>query len=113
MDHWLNKRPFDRPDKAGPKKLGRVIVIGAGPAGLAAAQHLQVKLRLDSIVVFSTPHAALHGRLWSLMVTALTKNSLYLDDQESLCKGMHISTKWADSTTVNGSFQMFSACCSC
>lgn len=43
MDHWLNKRPFDRPKKAHPKKVGRVIVIGAGPAGLAAAQHLKVR----------------------------------------------------------------------
>ena len=56
----MNKRPFDRPDKAAPKKLGRVIVIGAGPAGLAAAQHLQVKPLLDSRVVFQHPNA-LHG----------------------------------------------------
>lgn len=44
VDHWLNKRPFDQPNKAHPKKVGRVIVIGAGPAGLAAAQHLKVRL---------------------------------------------------------------------
>ena len=43
VDHWLNKRPFDRPDKAHSKMVGRVIVIGAGPAGLAAAQHLKVR----------------------------------------------------------------------
>lgn len=44
VDHWLNKRPFDRPDKDPPKKVGRVIIIGAGPAGLAAAQHLKVRV---------------------------------------------------------------------
>lgn len=44
VDHWLNKRPFDRPNKDPPKKVGRVIVIGAGPAGLAAAQHLKVRV---------------------------------------------------------------------
>lgn len=42
VDHWLNKRPFDAPAKAAPKPVGRVLVIGAGPAGLAAARHLQV-----------------------------------------------------------------------
>ncbi|KAL0040091.1 hypothetical protein WJX79_005960 [Trebouxia sp. C0005] len=41
VDHWLNKRPFDAPAKAAPKPVGRVLVIGAGPAGLAAAHHLQ------------------------------------------------------------------------
>ena len=46
VDHWLNKRPFDQPDRAHPKKVGRVIVIGAGPAGLAAAQHLKVRFSL-------------------------------------------------------------------
>lgn len=41
VDHWLNMRPFDAPGKAAPKPVGRVLVIGAGPAGLAAARHLQ------------------------------------------------------------------------
>jgi len=46
VDHWLNKRPFDAPAKAAPKPVGRVLVIGAGPAGLAAARHLQVTMIL-------------------------------------------------------------------
>lgn len=41
VDNWLNQRPFDGPEKA-PQAQGPVIVIGAGPAGLAAANHLKV-----------------------------------------------------------------------
>lgn len=63
VDHWLNKRPFDRPDKAASKKLGRVIIIGAGPAGLAAAQHLKVNIL--TAIKGCVPHPdALHGRPW-------------------------------------------------
>lgn len=43
VDNWLHQRPFDAPGKA-QQSQGPVIVIGAGPAGLAAAHHLKVSL---------------------------------------------------------------------
>ena len=44
VDNWLNQRPFDSPAPAEQgRPMGPVIVIGAGPAGLAAARHLKVK----------------------------------------------------------------------
>ena len=42
VDNWLNQRPFDGPAEKAPQAQGPVIVIGAGPAGLAAAYHLKV-----------------------------------------------------------------------
>ena len=42
VDNWLNQRPFQAPAESAPQAHGPVIVIGAGPAGLAAAHHLKV-----------------------------------------------------------------------
>lgn len=42
VDNWLHQRPFDAPAEKGQQAQGPVIVIGAGPAGLAAANHLKV-----------------------------------------------------------------------
>ena len=39
------KSPSKKPAKQKPAKVeGRVIIVGAGPAGLAAANHLQARL---------------------------------------------------------------------
>lgn len=38
------KSPAKKPAKEKPARLGRVIIVGAGPAGLAAANHLKVHL---------------------------------------------------------------------
>ncbi len=40
------KSPAKKPAKEKPAKIGKVIIVGAGPAGLAAANHLKVYARI-------------------------------------------------------------------
>lgn len=53
------KSPSKKPDKDKAPKLGRVVIVGAGPAGLAAAKHLQVcpsaSHQYNMQVIFSGP----------------------------------------------------------
>ena len=76
VDNWLNQRPFDGPAEKAPQAQGPVIVIGAGPAGLAAATHLKVskqQLRFSGICslanqakerVIPLNHSAIHLCNW-------------------------------------------------